>query len=126
MHNKYNALVGVLSRFSHVRLFATLWTSSSVHGILQARILEWVVVVPSRGPFPTQGSNSNLLYLLHWQAVSLPLEPPGKLESSQNHPPTAVKLSSTKPVPGTKEVGALVYETLPIKTQVVLGSSLAA
>ena len=31
---------------SHVQLFATPWTSppgSSVHGILQARILEWVV-----------------------------------------------------------------------------------
>ena len=35
----------VLSRFSHVRLFATPWTvatSSSVPGVLQARILEWV------------------------------------------------------------------------------------
>ena len=30
---------------------------SSVHGVLQARILEWVAVPSSRGIFPTQGSN---------------------------------------------------------------------
>jgi len=30
---------------------------SSVHGILQARILEWVAMPSSRGIFPTQGSN---------------------------------------------------------------------
>ena len=28
--------------------------------------------------FPTQGSNPCLLCLLHWQADSLPLAPPGK------------------------------------------------
>ena len=52
---------------------------SSVRGILQARILEWVVISSSRGIFPTQGSNPRLLRLLHWQAGSLPLVPPGKL-----------------------------------------------
>ena len=34
---------------------------SSVHGILQARILEWVVMPSSRGSSPTQGSNLHLL-----------------------------------------------------------------
>ena len=52
--------------------------SSSVHGILQARILEWVAMPSSRGVFPTQGLNVRLLCLLHWQAGSLPLAPPGK------------------------------------------------
>ena len=33
---------------------------------------------PPPGIFPTQGSNSCLLCLLHWQAGSLPLVPPGK------------------------------------------------
>ena len=33
---------------------------SSVHGILQATILEWDAVSFSRGIFPTQGSNSGL------------------------------------------------------------------
>ena len=40
----------VLSHFSHVWLFVTLWTVGfSVHGILQARILEWVAMPSSRG-----------------------------------------------------------------------------
>ena len=47
--------------------------SSSVHGILQARILEWVAIPFSRGFFSTQGSNLCLLCLLHWQVDSLPL-----------------------------------------------------
>ena len=34
---------------SHVWLFVTPWTYSSVHGILQARILEWVAMPSSRG-----------------------------------------------------------------------------
>ena len=51
---------------------------SSVHGILQARILEWVAMPSSRGIFPTQGSNPSLLCLLHWQTGSLPPAPPGK------------------------------------------------
>ena len=37
---------------------------SFVHGILQARILEWVAMPPSRVSL-TQGSNSCLLQLLH-------------------------------------------------------------
>ena len=47
------------------RLSVTLWTGGrqapSVHGTLQARSLGWVVI-----PFPTQGSNSRLFCLLHW------------------------------------------------------------
>ena len=49
---------------------------SSVHGTLQARILEWVAMFSSRGS--SQGSNPHLLRLLRWQVGSLPLEPPGK------------------------------------------------
>ena len=67
-----------------LQLCVTLWDpmdysspSSSVRGILQARILEWVVVPFSR-IFPTQGSNPHLLHLLRWEAGSLPLAPPGK------------------------------------------------
>ena len=39
----------VLSHLSRVQLFVTLWTGSSVHGIVQARILEWVAISFSRG-----------------------------------------------------------------------------
>ena len=35
---------------------------SSVHGIFQARILEWVAISYSRGIFPTQGVNPCLLH----------------------------------------------------------------
>ena len=46
---------------------------SCIHGILQARILEWVVISFSRGSFPPQGLNPCLLRPLHWPADSLPL-----------------------------------------------------
>ena len=45
-----------------------------VHVILEIGILE---ALP-QGIFPTQGLNLHLLCLLHWQACSLPLAPPGK------------------------------------------------
>ena len=44
---------------------------SSVHGISQARILEWVAVSFSRGSNP---------HLLHWQADSSPLNHLGSPE----------------------------------------------
>ena len=50
---------------------------SSVHGILQAKILEWVAIHSSRGSSRPRGSNPCLLHLLHWQVGSLPLAPPG-------------------------------------------------
>ena len=52
---------------------------SSVHGILQARILEWVAISFVQGIFPTQGSNP---HLLHWQADSLPLSQQGSLRDT--------------------------------------------
>ena len=47
---------------------------SFVHGVLQGRILEWVVVPFCKGLFLDQKSN---LCLLHWQADSLPLSHQG-------------------------------------------------
>ena len=46
---------------------------SSVHGIFQARILEWVVIFFLQGFFLTLGSNLNLLYLLHCWRILYPL-----------------------------------------------------
>ena len=66
----------VVQLVSHVRLCDTTdWNllGSSVHGILQARILEWVAVSLFQGIFLTQGSNLHLLCLLPWQVDSLPL-----------------------------------------------------
>ena len=59
-----------------LQLCPTLWPrGSSIHGILQARILEWVAFL-LQGIFPIQGSNLRPLCLLHWQTRSLPLAPP--------------------------------------------------
>ena len=49
---------------------------SSVHGILQARILEWVAMPFSRGSSQSRHQTC-VSYLLHWQADSLPLAPSG-------------------------------------------------
>ena len=64
---------------------------SSVHGILQARILEWTAIYSSRES-SQQGSNVSLLRFLHWEVGSLPLAPLGK-------PTFANKLRSWHPVP---------------------------
>ena len=47
---------------------------SSIHGILQARILEWVTI-PSLEDFPNSGIEPGFPAL---QGDSLPSEPPGK------------------------------------------------
>ena len=72
----------------HIRLFVTPWTVAhqflcpwdspdrntgvGCHALLQ-------------GIFPTRGSNLHLLHLLHWQAGSSPLAPPGKPNYINNH-----------------------------------------
>ena len=67
----------------HVQLFVTpmdcSWPSSSVQGILQARILEWLAIAFSRGssrPRIEPGSSS-------LQTDSLPTESPGKPGESE-------------------------------------------
>ena len=69
----------MLSHFSHVQLFAApmdcILPGSSIHGILQARILESVAMPSSRG---LCDPGMEPACLLHWQVGSLPLGPPGK------------------------------------------------
>ena len=70
----------MLNRFSHV------WSDfmdcsppgSSVHGIVQARILQWVAMTSSRGIFLSQGPNPCLICPLRWQVDSLLLAPSEK------------------------------------------------
>ena len=64
--------------FSGVQLSVAPWTGpsgSSVHGILQARILEWVATSSSRGPSRPRGVKPRPW---HWHMDSLPLAPPGR------------------------------------------------
>ena len=51
---------------------------SSIHGIFQARMQEWVAISHFQWIFLTQGSNPHLWHLLNWQADSLPLSHLGK------------------------------------------------
>ena len=51
---------------------------SSVHGILQARILEWVAMPFSRGSTQPRDRTCVSYVYLYWQACSLPLGPHGK------------------------------------------------
>ena len=78
--------VHVLSHFSHARLFATLWT------VAHQAPLPWDSLGEStgmgchallQGIFLNQGLNLSLLCLLHRQAGSLPLAPPGKPKLGQ-------------------------------------------
>ena len=60
----------IVSSLSCVQLFCNPMDcgllGSSVHGISQARTLEWVVISFLQGIFPTQGSN---LHLLHYRRI---------------------------------------------------------
>ena len=55
-------------------------TGSSVHGILQARILEWVAMLSSRASSQTR-DQIWVFYVPELQADSLPAESSGKLSS---------------------------------------------
>ena len=72
----------VLSHFSQWLTLCDLTDSrlpgSSVHGTLQARILEWAVVLSSRGSSRPRDQTCVSYVYLHWPASSLPLVPPGK------------------------------------------------
>ena len=54
----------MLHHFSHVQLFATLCSlpNSSVHGIFQARILEWVVMPFSKGSSQPRDRTRSLMF----------------------------------------------------------------
>ena len=67
----------MLSRFSHVQLCYPYWLfgpwyfSGKNTGVGCPFLLQGILL--------SQGSNLRLLHLLHWQAGSLPLMPPGQL-----------------------------------------------
>ena len=73
-------------------VLSDLWTpmdcsppGSSVHGLLQARTLEWVAMPSSRG-LPDPGIKPTTLASPALQASSLPLVPPGKPIKCINYP----------------------------------------
>ena len=72
---------------------------SSVHGVFQARLLEWVAISSSRGIFVTQGSNPCLLHcsqiLYHW-AIAVPMGIHVKLEIQALAELTAFVLNNSR------------------------------
>ena len=83
-HNSFTILcvyACVLNHFSCVWLFGTLWTvahqASLSKGYARQEYWSELPLLPP-GNFPNPTANPGLLYLLHWQAGSLPLAPPGK------------------------------------------------
>ena len=71
----------VLSWFSCVQLFGTLWTVTHQAPLSTgfSRQEYWSgLLCPPPGDLPTQGPNPSLLCLLHWQVGSLALVPSGK------------------------------------------------
>ena len=69
----------VLNHFSRVSLFATLWTvarQAPLYGDSPDKNTGVGCHALLQGIFLTQGLNSHLLCLLHWQVGSLPLAPP--------------------------------------------------
>ena len=74
----FYSTVFMLSRFSHVRFCDPMdptrllcpWDSAGKNTAVGCQAF-------LQGNFLTQGLSSSLLHLLHWQAGSLPLAPPG-------------------------------------------------
>ena len=104
----------VLNRFSRGRLFVTPWNSSppgsSIHGILQARLLEWIAMLSSRGS--SQPRDPTSVSSVSWKVGSLPLEPSEK-------PPLQRYLSSDEviEVAPTQMTGVLSGEKMWIETR---------
>ena len=77
-HYKEDSTCCMLSLFSRVQLFATLWTVARQAPLSMGFSRQWsgVGYHALLWIFLTQGLNPCLLCLLHWQAGSLPLAPP--------------------------------------------------
>ena len=74
-------LACMLSDFSHVQLFAILWTIAHQPPLsMELSRQEYLsgLLCPPPGDLPDPEINPRLLQLLHWQADSFPLAPPGK------------------------------------------------
>ena len=71
----------VVYSLSHVQLFATPWTVARQAPLSMGfpkQEYSSGLPFPSPGDLPTKAVDLCLLGLLHWQAGSLPLVPPGK------------------------------------------------
>ena len=96
----------VLSLFGHVQPFVTLCSQldSSVHGILQARILDWVSMLPSKGSSQPRGQTHfsyvscigswDLTRSATWEAQTLKWSASKKLKKEREGDPWSSSSSS--------------------------------
>ena len=94
IHCKMITTISLANISHHVRVASVMSDSLWPHGLWPIRFLcPWDFSGKNtrvgcgallQGIFPGQGPNFHLLYLLQWQAGSLPLMPPGKLLQSLN------------------------------------------
>ena len=82
---------------------------SSVHGILQATILEWAAMPLSRGSSWPRDQTHPLCQ--HWQAGSLPLVPPGKSFSWSPYLKYTITLSSVQSLNRVQLCNPMDYST---------------
>ena len=95
----------VLSRFSHVRLCAILWTIAQQAPLSMGFSKQeyWSELpVPSPGDPLNPGTAPASLCLLPWQVGSLPLVSPGKPMDTQNSPQDTAVPSREDPAPSTR------------------------
>ena len=83
VHYNFSTLIHVLVVLvvSHVQFFATPWTVACQAPLSRefSRQEYWSgLPLPTPGDLPNLGIETVSLVLLHWQADSLPLVPPGK------------------------------------------------
>ena len=79
----YQGSLCLLSRFSHVQLFATLWAVACQAPLSTGFSRQEYcsgLPCPPPGDLPNPGIKPMSLKSPHWQAGSLPLMPPGKIQ----------------------------------------------
>ena len=115
----------MLSCFSRVQLFVTLWTvvcQAPLSMGFSRQNTRVGCLALLQGIFLTQGLNLHLLSLLHWQVGSSPLAPPGKhcdphtaaaaAKSLQSCPTLCDPIDGSlpvSPVPGILQAGVLEW-----------------
>ena len=103
-----SAQICVCESISHILLFCNPMDcslpGSSVHGVLQARILEWVAVSFSRGSSPSKYQTQ----VSALQADSFPYEPPGK-------PSVQMESVNFSPTPSSEH--QVSWKSVPSKLQ---------
>ena len=111
----FSMLCSVMSNASQPHGVYSL-PGSSVHGNFSGKNTGVGCHFLLQGIFPIQGSNPRLLCLLHWQAESLPTEPPGKPHIKVVHAYSS-KSNSTQGY--IMKSGCFLFQPFPLQSLVL-------